>query len=311
VFPIFLRFDAAPLAILRMENTILDMENNVPNDFSGVSRLPYAENSGPARTAAAGTAVDQTVDRSLEGRRAAAQSEVERLVSAGFRVIERTGHLEPKVSDILAEAGLSNQAFYRHFRSKHELLVAVLDEGIRGLGRYLAGRVAEAATPTDAVREWIRGMAAQAQDPSGAQASRPFALARGRLAEAFPAEVARSERQVTASLRDALHAARTDGSMPAVDADPDAEALYHLMMGWVEARLVEARIPSDHEVARLEAFAMAGLTRPREASDLGPDLSEGPSRDRDNDRGNQDGDEHRLAHEQEREQDKEPGEPQA
>lgn len=287
------------------------MENNVPNDFSGVSRLPYAENSGPARTAAAGTAVDQTVDRSLEGRRAAAQSEVERLVSAGFRVIERTGHLEPKVSDILAEAGLSNQAFYRHFRSKHELLVAVLDEGIRGLGRYLAGRVAEAATPTEAVREWIRGMAAQAQDPSGAQASRPFALARGRLAEAFPAEVARSERQVTASLRDALHAARTDGSMPAVDADPDAEALYHLMMGWVESRLVEARIPSDHEVARLEAFAMAGLTRPREASDLGPDLSEGPSRDRDNDRGNQDGDEHRLAHEQEREQDKEPGEPQA
>jgi AcrR family transcriptional regulator len=315
VFPIFLRSDAAPLAILRMENTILEMENNVPKDFSGVSRLPYAENSESARSAAAGTAVDQTVDRSLEGRRAAAQSEIERLVSAGFRVIERTGHLEPKVSDILAEAGLSNQAFYRHFRSKHELLVAVLDEGIRGLGRYLAGRVADAATPTEAVREWIRGMAAQAQDPSGAQASRPFALARGRLAEAFPAEVSRSERQVTASLRDALHAAHTDGSMPAVDADPDAEALYHLMMGWVESRLVEARIPSDHEVARLEAFAMAGLTRPREASDLshdlGQDLSNGPSRDRGNDRGNQDGDEHRVAHEQEREQDREPGEPQA
>jgi AcrR family transcriptional regulator len=243
------------------------MENNVPKHFSGVS-TPRGEKSAalPASPPST-TAVGQTVDRSLEGRRIAAQDEVERLVSAAFRVIERTGHLEPKVSDILAEAGLSNQAFYRHFRSKHELLVAVLDEGIRGLGRYLAGRVAEAASPREAVRQWIQGMAAQALDPTGAQASRPFALARGRLAEAFPAEIARSGSQVTAPLRDALEAARVEGTMPAIDADSDSEALYHLMMGWVEARLVEARIPSDREVARLEAFAMAGLERAESPND--------------------------------------------
>jgi len=238
------------------------MENNVPKPFSSRSPSPGAESSAPTDTARETTAVGQTVDRSLEGRRLTAQNEVERLVSAAFRVIERTGHLEPKVSDILAEAGLSNQAFYRHFRGKHELLVAVLDDGIRGLARYLTGRMAEATDPGSAVREWIRGMAAQAQDPSGAQATRPFALARGRLADAFPAEIARSESQVTASLRAALEDARTVGTMPAVDAGPDAEALYHLMMGWVEARLVEARIPSDAEVERLEAFAMAGLERP-------------------------------------------------
>jgi len=293
--PIYSRSDSAPLAISRTENTILGMENNVPKSFSAVSAPPDVKNSAASGSTAAATAVGQTVDRTLEGRRAAAQDEVERLVSAGFRVIERTGHLEPKVSDILAEAGLSNQAFYRHFRSKHELLVAVLDEGIRGLARYLAGRVADATTPTNAIREWIRGMAAQAQDPSGAQASRPFALARGRLAEAFPAEIARSESQVTAPLRTALEAAHADGTMPAVDAAPDAEALYHLMMGWVEARLVEARIPSDREVARLEAFAMAGLQRPEDTASSGdePTLV------------------HEQGHEQEREHRKEPGDPQA
>ena len=242
------------------------MENNVPSTFSATSedrdpRNPASNGSG-SPTLEAATAVGQAVDRSVERRRATAQNEVERLVAAAFQVIERTGHLEPKVSDILAEAGLSNQAFYRHFRGKHELLVAVLDEGIRGLGRYLAGRVAAAQTPTEAVREWIRGMAAQALDPSGAQASRPFALARGRLAEAFPTEIARSGSQVTAPLRLALEDAREQGAMPAVDPEFDAEALYHLMMGWVEARLVEGRIPSDAEVAQLEAFAMAGLERP-------------------------------------------------
>ena len=38
--------------------------------------------------------------------------------------------IDPRVSDIVARRpGLSNQAFYRHFRGKDELLVAVLDDG--------------------------------------------------------------------------------------------------------------------------------------------------------------------------------------
>ena len=83
----------------------------------------------------------------------------------------------------------------------------------------------------------------------------------GRLAESFPAEVARSESQITAPLRAALQKARAAGAIPAVDPGADAEMLYHLMMGWVEARLVETRIPELAEVERLEAFVMAGLER--------------------------------------------------
>jgi AcrR family transcriptional regulator len=226
-----------------------------------------AEGSGAKGSQATDTssaddsAVGLAVGRSIEARRATAQLEIERLVSAALTVIRRTGRLEPKVSDILAEAGLSNQAFYRHFRSKHELLVAVLDQGIRGLTRYLSGRMADAASPGEAVREWIRGMAAQAGHPGGAQATRPFALGRGQLAEAFPAEVARSATQLTAPLRSALHDALHGGEMPAVDPERDAEALYLLTMGWVEARLLEEHIPEEAEVAHLESFILAGLTR--------------------------------------------------
>jgi len=235
------------------------MENNVPIQLTAAR----AENPppSPADPRLADSAVDRAVDRSIEGRRVTARAEVERLVSAAFRVIERTGNLEPKVSDILAEAGLSNQAFYRHFRGKHELLVAVLDRGIRDLADYLTRRMDAAPTSTDAVREWIRGMAAQAQSAAGAQASRPFALARGRLAESFPEGVARSQALVTAPLESALERARAAGTMRAVEPGRDAEMLYHLMMGWVEARLVEAERPDRAEVARLESFVMAGLER--------------------------------------------------
>ena len=240
-----------PLPSPAAKNIILSMENNV---------LRWN------RTPAEQSMIGQAVGRTLERRRATARDEVERLVRAGFALIERTGGLDPKVSDIVAEAGLSNQAFYRHFRGKHELLVAVLDEGIRGLAEYLAARMEGAGNPAGAIREWVRGMAAQAQDPTGAQAPRPFALARGRLAESFPAEVTRSEAQLTAPLRDALVAARDAGQTPAIDPESEAEALYHLMMGWVEARLVEQRIPGAAEVERIEAFVMAGLGRATNAS---------------------------------------------
>jgi AcrR family transcriptional regulator len=271
-----------------MKNTILVMENNVPNPFSSVSELklsrpskkvtaePSEIQAGAGSARRSGTA-RRAVDRSLESRRAAAEDEVDRLISAAFRIIERTGHLEPKVSDILAEAGLSNQAFYRHFQGKHALLVAVLDDGIQSLADYLAARMTETKGPVEAVREWILGMAAQTQDPVGAAASRPFALARGRLAESFPAEVAESERRVTAPLRETLRQARDAGHMPCVVPEVEAEALYHLMMGWVEARLVEGRIPSSSEVTQLQAFILAGLARPTQTDSSADDQVDGAS----------------------------------
>ena len=140
------------------------MQNNIPMGFSGSSG-PWQAPEGAADGAGA---VGSAVDRSLARRRAAAQDEVGRLVSAAFLVIERTGHLEPKVSDILREAGLSNQAFYRHFRGKHHLLVTVLDEGIRRLAAYLEQRMSELDNPVDAAQAWIQGMAAQALDEDGA-----------------------------------------------------------------------------------------------------------------------------------------------
>ena len=114
-------------------------------------------------------------------------------------------------------AGLSNQAFYRHFRSKHELLVAVLDEGTRILAGYLEHRMDGASTPLGRVREWLRGILAQALDTDAARATRPFALAPGRLAHAFPESVARSEERLAGLVRRALdpaqqvaHGARLD-----------------------------------------------------------------------------------------------------
>ena len=179
-----------------------------------------------------------------------------------FGLIRESGEVEPRVSEIVQRAGISNQAFYKHFRSKHELLVAVLDQGIRTLAGYLTHRMERATSPSEAVREWLRGMAEQALDPAAARATRPFALARGRLSESHPEEIARSEQQLTAPLRDALERAVAAGELPGADPERDAEALYHLAMGWMQTRLLDASRARRADAEQLEAFAMAGLARP-------------------------------------------------
>jgi AcrR family transcriptional regulator len=207
------------------------------------------------------SAAERAVERALGGRRAAYAEEVERLLAATFVLIERTGELEPRVGDIVREAGLSNQAFYRHFPSKQALLVAVLDRGIRILAGYLAHRMQAVASPTARVLEWLRGLLEQALSPAGARATRPFVLARVRLAEAHPEEVAGSERQLTAQVREALRAAVAAGELPHADPDGDAETLYHLAMGWLQARLLEARPAERRDAERLADFALHGLRR--------------------------------------------------
>ena len=70
----------------------------------------------------------------------------------------------PRVADIVAAAGLSNDAFYRHFPSKDALVAALLEDGTERLQSYLAHQMAKEATPEGKVRRWVEGVLAQAAD---------------------------------------------------------------------------------------------------------------------------------------------------
>ena len=73
--------------------------------------------------------VSTLADRSLADRHETYAAEIRTLLDAALTVMRREETIDPRVSDIVRTAGLSNQAFYRHFRGKDELLVALLDDG--------------------------------------------------------------------------------------------------------------------------------------------------------------------------------------
>lgn len=192
---------------------------------------------------------DRLVDRSLADRHEQYATEVRQLVDAGFRVIAETGHIDPPIRAILAEAGLSNPAFYRHFRSKDELLLVMLDEGRRQLAEYLDRRVgAVAGDASAAVAEWVRGVLAQAVDSDAARRTRPFVTEVERLHDRFPDEQRASERQLVDQLASVLG-----------DRADWAETVYGLVFGELARHLRTNVPPNDDDVERVVRFVLAGI----------------------------------------------------
>ena len=100
--------------------------------------------SAPDRTGVA----DRIVRRSLAKREGEYANEVRRLLDGALEVMRRCGTTSrPRVADIVAEAGLSNDAFYRHFKSKDDLVTALLDDGGERLRSYLEHQLAKETTP--------------------------------------------------------------------------------------------------------------------------------------------------------------------
>jgi AcrR family transcriptional regulator len=105
------------------------------------------------------------VRRTLSKREDQYASEVRRLLDAGLEVIRRCGtSSRPRVADIVAEAGLSNEAFYRHFRSKEALVAAILEDGGERLRSYVAHQMSKEPTPEGQVRRWVEGVLGQADE---------------------------------------------------------------------------------------------------------------------------------------------------
>ncbi len=202
--------------------------------------------------AAAGGVPASVAARTLRERAGAYEEEVRRLVDAAYAVMRRTGSLDPRVSDIVRESGLSNQAFYRHFRGKDELLLAVLDDGQQRLESYLATRMARAEPGAETVRAWIEGVLEQARNTDAADNTRPFAANAVRIADRFPVEHAASRERLLAPLRAAVADA---GGDPARDAD----AIYHLAFGRMQDALVRRETPDAAETEHLVQFALQGL----------------------------------------------------
>ena len=154
----------------------------------------------------------------------------------------------------MAAAGLSNDAFYRHFRSKDALVTALLEDGGERLRSYLAHQMAKEATPEGKVRRWVAGVLAQADGDIAATTlavlwnggSVDGGLAAGRHFASAP----------LASLLHEPFAALGSGTP-----EFDAALAAHATLGTLSDCLWQGVQPTRSEVARVADFCLAAVRR--------------------------------------------------
>jgi len=200
---------------------------------------------------------DRIARQTLARRGAEYASEVRRLIDAAIEVMRQRGTTSrPRVSDIVAAAGLSNDAFYRHFASKDALVTAILEDGAERLGGYLAHRMAKEATAGGQVRQWVEGVLSQA-DQDIASTTLAVLWNGGSVGDGLAAGRHFASAPLAALLREPFAA------LGSADPELDASLAAHATLGRLSDCLWQRVTPAQEEVDHIVKFCLGAVTRRR------------------------------------------------
>jgi AcrR family transcriptional regulator len=192
----------------------------------------------------------------LAKRGAEYTSEVRRLLDAGLDVMRRCGTASsPRVSDIVAAAALSNDAFYRHFASKQALVAAIIEDGSSRLASYLAHRMDKVSGAEEKVRAWVTGVMSQAADEEIASTTLAVlwngATIGGKLGGGRPS--------TTAPL--ALLLREPFAILGSTDPEADAALCAHAAVGVLSDFLWSEVKPTRERIDHVTGFCLRAITR--------------------------------------------------
>jgi AcrR family transcriptional regulator len=197
-----------------------------------------------------------------ERNRGDATAEEELLIAATWTVAARIGSFEPSVRDILQEAGISTKAFYRHFRSKDELLLVALEAGSVRLAEYIESQMASARDPLERIAAWIESFVRHSSSSSAVRRTLPLTLGVlgvGRLANVYPDHFDRSKALVMVPLQRAITDAVAEGTAQSPDPAKDAWIIFGYTMDGIRQHRVHQTEPSADNIRQLVTFTYRAL----------------------------------------------------
>lgn len=193
--------------------------------------------------------------RTLARRSPDYAAEVRRLLDAALAVIGENGTTaRARVADIVAAAGLSNDAFYRHFPSKDALVDALIEDGALRLAGYVGHQMDKESTPAGKVRRWVAGVLSQTSGKAGATT-----LAVLWNGSSFESGIAPGSHNSSAQLAALLH--EPFAALGSTDPELDASLVAHAVFGKVSEHLWARTRPTRGELARITQFCIDTATR--------------------------------------------------
>lgn len=169
------------------------------------------------------------------------------LFRAAFAVMRRSGYANANINDILAEAKISTRAFYRHFASKDDLLIAMFREHAELTRQRLEAAVATAGSPVEQLLTWIDHILDMGYDSRRSRVARLFAsnLVRATFEDAGHEAIA----NLYAPLHGVLVNGTERGDFPTCDPDADAGSI-HAVVWRLFTDAMHGRSTLDREQAR-------------------------------------------------------------
>ena len=218
--------------------------------------LPEPPEPVPADPVAADP-VTTIAQRRLAKREEQYAHEVRRLLDAGLEVMRSSGTASsPRVADIVAAAGLSNDAFYRHFSSKEALVATILEDGTVRLTNYLRHQMDKASSPEDQVRQWVEGVMAQAADEDIAATTRAVLWNAGSLSDRIGPDRPSAAAALATLLREPFD------RMGREDPQTDATLVAHAAIGLLADFLWQRARPTRRQIEHVVAFCLAAPASP-------------------------------------------------
>ncbi len=179
------------------------------------------------------------------------------ILRAAYRLIGQSESGSTSVHEILAEAGLSTRAFYRHFESKDALILAMYRADSERVAAELSAAVSDADGPVASIEAWLDHWLAIAFDPRRASRVKVLSSPEARQTTGFRRAQTESLMGSLAILTEILRTGASECAFPTVKPDRDARALQAIVTGLLETRLHGESSPSWAN-ARTETLDIIG-----------------------------------------------------
>ena len=202
----------------------------------------------------------RTVDRSLKAARQQAISKGNQFIAAAVELLRTTGKADFTVLEVVEQAGMSLRAFYQHFATKDDLLLALVEVTIHQHAASARRRVDAATGPEGKLEALVRSMfgSQETDDP----ASRGLVLFHWHLADTRSAEFAATIQPYVEIVEGIVEAGiaegtfRTDLPVPAM-----AALMVHTLVSVLDMRVLGVHVsPDDVTADEMVRWCLSGVT---------------------------------------------------
>jgi len=186
-----------------------------------------------------------------------------RFMKSALAILGETGRTDFTVLEVVERSKTSLRSFYKHFSTKDELLLALIDkimsESTRKWGEDTTG-----LPPAEALRVLIDRICTPAETSTQDKVNRGLTYYNDHLAESLPREYARVLSPLHELIKDIINRGIADGSFRAgLDVEATAALIMQSALGAMRLQVLGAElngvpVNADH----IYDFCVSGLVRP-------------------------------------------------